>query len=265
MLVNASLLAFFSMSQNRLERTRIWLGRLLLVTLVLAAGLMAWGVQEGSVTKGRALRAWGRLTGVSRPQVALVAGHRGYDTGAVCQDGLMEVSITEEVAKRVAKLLQQRGVWVEVLDEYDRELEGLSVAALLSIHVDSCIDMTGFKVATASETVLAAEDSRLGKCVEAAYALATGLPIHPNTITHDMTGYHAFQRVADDTPGAIIELGFLGGDRETLTNRQDAMAQGIYEGLMCFLDPTKQQETPTPGGQTGAETMTPTTAESASP
>ncbi|MEZ4581601.1 MAG: hypothetical protein R3A10_08180 [Caldilineaceae bacterium] len=29
-------------------------------------------------------------------------------------------------------------------------------------------------------------------------------------MTHDMTGYHAFNRIGIDTPAAILEMGFLG-------------------------------------------------------
>jgi N-acetylmuramoyl-L-alanine amidase len=37
------------------------------------------------------------------------------------------------------------------------------------------------------------------------------------------------------TPGAIIELGFLGSDKAILKNRRDALALGIADGLSAFL------------------------------
>ena len=157
------------------------------------------------------------------------------DTGAVCEDGLMEVTITQAVANRVAYLLDRQAVQVQVLDEYDKRLAGLQVDALVSIHVDSCVPLSGYKVASPAMTAIADEDDRLVACMEDSYAAATGLPFHSNTVTHNMTGYHAFQRVAETTPGAIIELGFLGGDREILENGQGKLARGVSDGILCFL------------------------------
>ena len=70
-----------------------------------------------------------------------------------------------------------------------------------------------------------------------AYAAETGLAPHPNTITDDMRQYHAFRRIAPETPGAIIEAGFLGGDRYLLTKQQDRVTQGIATGIAAFLEP----------------------------
>ncbi len=47
------------------------------------------------------------------------------------------------------------------------------------------------------------------------------------------------------TPAAIIELGFLGGNNDLLANKQDLLAKGIADGLLCFLD-GGPQPTPTP-------------------
>jgi hypothetical protein len=52
-----------------------------------------------------------------------------------------------------------------------------------------------------------------------------------------MTDYHSFREVHPLTPGAILELGFMRADREKLTNQQDMLAQGITEGILCFLEP----------------------------
>jgi N-acetylmuramoyl-L-alanine amidase len=71
------------------------------------------------------------------------------------------------------------------------------------------------------------------------YGQATGLDFHQYSITFDMTEYHAFYEIAPDTPGAIIEMGFLGADRRLLTQRQDRVAKGIVNGIECFLDSTR--------------------------
>jgi hypothetical protein len=55
-----------------------------------------------------------------------------------------------------------------------------------------------------------------------------------------MLYYHAFREVSQRTPAAILELGFLYYDRDLLKNHPDRAAQGIVDGLMCFLDPKGQ-------------------------
>ncbi len=215
-----------------------WLARLALIALLLAAALVGLAVQRGTLTLGGTLTGLGRLTGLPnlpRWQVAIVAGHRGFDSGAVCEDGLTEVSITTAVAAQTAQGLRARQVFVQVLDEYDPRLQGLRSEALISIHVDSCVPLSGFKVSAPATSDIPAADERLRGCLEQAYAAATGLAVHAATITEDMTGYHAFQRMAGDTPGAIIEIGFLGGDRLLLTEEQPRIVTGIVDGVICFL------------------------------
>jgi N-acetylmuramoyl-L-alanine amidase len=51
-----------------------------------------------------------------------------------------------------------------------------------------------------------------------------------------MTEYHAFYEIASQTPGAIIETGFMAADRQILLGQQDKVAQGIANGIVCFLE-----------------------------
>jgi N-acetylmuramoyl-L-alanine amidase len=67
------------------------------------------------------------------------------------------------------------------------------------------------------------------------YLSRTGLPFHANTITNDMTNYHAFDEINTDTTAAIIEAGFLNMDRKILTENTDEVAQGIVDGINCFI------------------------------
>lgn len=169
-------------------------------------------------------------------RVGLIAGHRGYDPGTVCDDGLTETEVNQAVAEQVADILQGQGVRVDVLDEYDRRLRGYRADALVAIHADSCSAMlSGFKVSPPASGSPAAE--RLATCLWTRYEAATGLPRHPDTITRDMTYYHAFSRIRASTPAAIIEIGFLGGDRDFLTGQTDRVAAGIAAGVLCFLAP----------------------------
>jgi N-acetylmuramoyl-L-alanine amidase len=171
------------------------------------------------------------------PHVGIIAGHSGHDSGALCPDGLREVDINMEIARRTVEQLQLRGWRVDLLDEFDDRLEGYQADALLSIHADSCVypGKTGFKVARA-ESASAGLENELVRCVRQAYELATGLPFDANTITYDMTRYHVFYEIADQTPAVIIETGFMLDDRELLTERPDVVATGIANGLICFVE-----------------------------
>ncbi|MBX2998720.1 MAG: N-acetylmuramoyl-L-alanine amidase [Caldilineaceae bacterium] len=174
------------------------------------------------------------------PQVALISGHAGYDSGAVCTDAsgatlLTEAEINARVADLVAQRLRLSGVDLLILTEYDDRLENLTAPLLLSLHADSCVDLSGYKAAHRTNSTVPAEDARLLACIDLHYPAATGLRPHPNTITHNMTSYHAFRRIHPSTPAAILEMGFLGGDQSLLTTGAARVADGITASIQCFL------------------------------
>jgi N-acetylmuramoyl-L-alanine amidase len=186
-------------------------------------------------------------------RIAILAGHTGGDDpGAVCPDalgGTKEVDINSSVASRVKDILNQGGYETDIYTEWDPRLEGLIALAFVAIHTDSCeyvnSEATGFKVAPSFANQLSL---RLESCMQDRYAQATGMGLHPG-VTTDMTQYHAFSSISNQTPGAIIELGFLNLDHDKLLNDQEAMAQGITGGILCFLhnEPiSTPQPTPSP-------------------
>ena len=169
-------------------------------------------------------------------RIGIIAGHKGFDSGAVCADGLTEATVNADLAKRLAANLQARGIRTEILEEFDARLPGYGATALISIHADSCIYVnelaTGFKIAGAAST----HSTQLSTCMEQAYNMATGLPFHANTITANMANYHAFREIAPSTPAIIIEVGFLNLDRELLTTNTDPVVIGLINGVTCFLE-----------------------------
>lgn len=171
-------------------------------------------------------------------RVGIVSGHRGYDPGAVCSDGLTEAEINFAVAQRVVDLLERMGYVVDLLDEYDDRLESYKADALVSIHADSCDvpGASGFKVARVANSAVPEVEDRLVECLRQEYKAATGLFYHANSITFDMTKYHAFNEIEPKTPGAIIEIGFTLEDRYLLLFQQGRIATGIVEGIVCFLE-----------------------------
>jgi len=173
----------------------------------------------------------------SGPRVGLIAGHWQSDPGTVCPDGLQEVEVNLAIARATAELLRAQGYRAEVLAEFDATLDGYQAAALVSIHCDSCLsNLSGFKVARFTGSAVPETEDRLVQALYTAYAAETGLEPHLNTITEDMRQYHAFRRIAPETPGAIIEAGFLGGDRHLLTAQQGRVARGIARGIAAFLE-----------------------------
>ncbi len=175
------------------------------------------------------------------PLVALLAGHSGgADTGAVCPDGLREVDISTDVAARTRTILEARGYRVDILAEFDARLSAskrdYGPSAFLAIHADSCIySASGYKVARALNSASPQEDDRLVRCMTAAYGAATELPFHADSITVDMTRYHAFNEINPKTPSAIIELGFLGSEHDLLKNRRGVVAEGVANGIDDFM------------------------------
>lgn len=176
-------------------------------------------------------------------RIGVVAGHRGpeNDPGAVCPDGLTEGEINFNVAQIVVGNLRALGYTVDLLDEFDTRLDGYQAAVLVSIHSNTCRDfgevVSGYLISGPSARVtVREEDRRLVECVSENYAVASGLG-RRDGVTEDMTDYHNFREIDATTPATILELGFMLADRQVLTERQDALAQGITNGILCFLEP----------------------------
>lgn len=173
------------------------------------------------------------------PRIGVVAGHKGNDSGAVCPDGLTEATVNLDVAMRVKAGLEANGFQVDLLDEFDPRLEGYQALAVISIHNDSCEyindQATGFKVAGALDTGSRDKAERLVACIKDRYPKQTGLSFHAGSVTLDMTQYHSFYEVNAATPIAIIETGFLNLDRKLLTEEPYRAAQGVMDGIMCYV------------------------------
>lgn len=171
-------------------------------------------------------------------RIGIIAGHRGNDSGAVCEDGLTEVQVTTSLAQRLAARLQSYGITIDLMDEFDSRLDGYDATAVVSIHADSCDYIndlaTGFKISGSPYT----DSSRLVACMEQEYALSTELPYHPTSITPHMTNYHAFRKLGTGTPAIIVEVGFLNLDRELLTSPNDTIIEGLTNGIFCQLGKT---------------------------
>lgn len=236
------------------QRAALTVRRFFLIMILVSVAVVLWRAQHSSQAGTGPGWLQPIFSSTAEPaaavRVGIVAGHRGNDSGTVCKDGLTETEINQKVAEMVAASLRAENMRVEVLDEFDPKLPGYQANAFVSIHADSCsVDMTGFKVASAENGSDASK--QLADCLWTRYEAETGLPRHTATITTNMTQYHAFHKIAETTPAAIIEIGFLGGDRAYLTQHTDSVAAGIVKGIECFLVPDK----PTPAASQTPRTV----------
>lgn len=192
-----------------------------------------------------AIQAWlppGLLGTLFNQHLAIISGHAGNDSGAVCTDSDGNVIVTEAeiiatITELVAQQLRHAGAQVLVLEEFDSRLAGLNVDLLISLHADSCIEASGYKFAQKQgRTISSGTTTALGACFDQFYAESTGLLPHPNTITHNMTDYHAFRRIEPQAPALILEVGFIGGDQQLLTQHPESIARGITTSIRCFFE-----------------------------
>jgi N-acetylmuramoyl-L-alanine amidase len=154
--------------------------------------------------------------------------------------GYSEAQVNLEIAKRVAKLLESRGMLVDVLPatippSYDAD-------AFVSIHADGSRSggSRGFKLATPWRTSRASQ--HLADVLTAEYARATGMP-QDGAITVNMRGYYAFNyrrhthAINRTTPAVILETGFLtsAADRAVIIGQADNVAIGIANGIIRYL------------------------------
>lgn len=183
---------------------------------------------------------WPTPTPRPRPRIGIVVGHWGdeNDPGAVCPDGLTELSINQDVATLVQQNLINEGFDVDLLKEFDPSLSGYQALALISIHADSCNyindQATGFKVAASMNSYRPDKTARLTACLRNRYAITTHLKVH-NSTTPDMSSYHAFEEIDENTPAVIIETGFMNLDRQILTQQTDLISTGITNGILCYI------------------------------
>jgi N-acetylmuramoyl-L-alanine amidase len=180
-------------------------------------------------------------------RIGIISGHYGvppesygstFDPGAVCPDGLTENQVNFEIAQRVVVALREQNYRVDLLEEHDPNLDDYRGDALVSIHSNDCRDygeiVSGFLVAKHEARPDGGPDQRLVNCLAQHYGTVTGLDQRFG-LTRDMTDYHIFSKINARTPGAIMELGFMFNDREILTTEQDKIAQGVVDGIVCFL------------------------------
>ncbi len=172
-------------------------------------------------------------------RIGIVIGHRAYNEGFTCGGELTELAVNTEVATYLQQKLLKEGYEVVMLDEFDLALSGFEANALVSIHTDTCDYIndtaTGFKVAAVMAQKDQAEAERLAACIADRYAQVTKMQYHYQSVTNDMSYLHAFSEINPHTPAAVIELGYLNLDQQILKNNPEELAEGVFQGIQCFM------------------------------
>ena len=178
-----------------------------------------------------------RVSGV----VVIDAGHGGKDPGATSTLGYYEKIVNLAVARRVASLLRQRGVRIEMTrtGDYYIELEDRAAMAnrlradlFVSIHADSFPKSSrrGFTIYIANGASRASH--RAADAIEASMA-GMGL----NSWGTRKANYHVL--VETNGPAVLVEMGHLSNRNDAALLRdssfQNRMAQAIADGITDYL------------------------------
>lgn len=187
-------------------------------------------------------------TAVVTPQwlqrIGIISGHRGKDSGAVCEDEygnpeLLEVDINFAVSQRIIARLRAANYSIDMLDENDPRLENYRAAAMVSIHANTCADfgeiVSGYIVHKSDARPDNGIDSFLRECIAINFGAAVPLQ-RSYTETDDLINYHAFQRIHPLTPAVILEMGYMLADRDVLTEDPELLSNAIMAGILCFID-----------------------------
>jgi len=152
-----------------------------------------------------------------------------------------EVSLNYDIANRVAQLLRQDGVLVDILPA--TVPPGYDADVFVALHADGSANPAahGFKLATEWRTSRASQ--QLLDLLTRSYAQVTGMRLD-DAITLNMRGYYAFSyrrfvhSVARTTPAVIVEMGFVtnAGDRALMYGNPNRIAIGIANGIIDYLN-----------------------------
>lgn len=155
--------------------------------------------------------------------------------------GVAEYRVNLEVAQRAAGYLRDAGVAVDILPA--TVPVNYRADAFVALHTDGSASArsSGFKVATHWREWEAGAALVAG--LRAEYGAASGLAWDGGRITSGMRGYYAFSSgrfdhtIANTTPGAILEMGYLTNptERRLMTQQPDRLGRGVANGVLRFL------------------------------
>ena len=174
--------------------------------------------------------------------IVLDAGHGGSDTGAI-GGGVYEKTITLDVAKRIEKILLQKGYDVKMTrvdDSYVSLQERVDISEeyepdiFVSVHVNSSVkpEINGIETHYYHQ-----ESVSLAQIVHASFASA----IHATNRGLFKSKFYVINHTT--SPAILVEIGFISNaeERAELTGekRKQATAQAIADGIQKYLQQYK--------------------------
>lgn len=216
-----------------------WLKILFSIGLVMALGYTL--THEISAT-----RTWTYWTmPLSGKVIALDAGHRGADGGAVSKEGLIEKDVNLGITLYLRDYLQQAGALVVMTRETDKDLaesqthgsKSRKSDLLISVHLNS-IPSSRWSGAQTFYHENSAESQFLATLIQD--ELMRNLL---NTDRLARTANTIYLLKSSKIPAALVEIGFLSNPEEARlmgqASYQQKVAAAIYQGILRYYSVDK--------------------------
>jgi len=205
--------------------------------------------------------------------IGVQAGHGNGDPGAQFCEGAAtpqnmsnEAELNHAIAAKVVDLLNGvAGYNAYLFVGEDAKMAGFIGDAFVALHADQGRPgVSGYKVSRyggARGSGLNGSGDPSDELVQSLwdqYGHATGLSqdTAAGHFTRNMLNYYALGWIDPDTPGAIIEMGWLCDDLDTLLCHQAAVADGIARGIIAFLgDSTAELPVPVESEEVASEAL----------
>ena len=178
----------------------------------------------------------------TRRVVLIDAGHGGRDPGTVnTKAGLLEKTITLSVASMVQSKLQENNIDVAMTRTTDTYLHpnarwqlanSLNAEIFVSLHVDMNANLQGGHIIIPKNHDIN-ESMSLAQCIVSNFGKNIRLKKDP--IRKDDRGLTVLRNT--NMPAVIVELGFIGGDADLLSQESylSDLASGIALGIIEYL------------------------------
>lgn len=180
------------------------------------------------------------VSGATRVVIYVDPGHGGVDPGAVGRGGIQEKWIVLDIAKEVAKLLEQRGIqtvlarasdWEPSLEARVAQSESVNASAFISIHANSISlsrpDINGL------ETYYYASGYRLAKTIHS--SILRQVNVRDRGVRK--ARFYVLRKTS--MPAVLIETGFVTGAEDAARLSSNAqrskIAQAIADGIVQYF------------------------------
>ena len=178
--------------------------------------------------------------------IGILVGHWNVDSGSVCENGITEADVNEAIANQVSIKMNALGYPVRLFAQTDLDLINFRGQVLVAIFSGPCENTPANKSGFTIGTILNASDlnasNALAVCMGEIYQSSTDLDFTYEIITPDHSAYTLFEMVNPGTPMIYLEMGSLYLDQTLLLEESEKVANGIVNGILCYLDTLENNE-----------------------